>query len=393
METNQRNRLITRIYDISRAIILIVFLGSLLLWAATADAAEHSDWIPTIHGTVRGKFEYQPDLSATRFEVRNARVSVDGLLPFGIADTLSPDLVLKRGVRYKAEIDLSDEGTIKMLDAYVQVRPFRSLHFTLGQMRVPFSIDAHRSPHQQYFANRSFIAKQVGNVRDVGLMMGYTWYYPTSKPPLRGGLEGYSRPVVMLDAGLYNGSGLTAQKTAWHRDINFSARAQFFPFKPWNITLSTQRSRVGTDSLHYVSFDAGTYYHDEHWHAEVEYLHKRYFPNQYVPVHAVDAFLCYTHTLKRRGTNAPIGKRFALSYLARYDYMSEQELTDAERHRLTAGLTLHMVLYRQLAADLRLNYEQYWYAGTSELTTSSAPTALPKESEQSKLVAELMLHF
>ncbi len=218
METDQRNRLITRIYDISRAIILIVFHGSLLLWAATADAAEHSDWIPTIHGTVRGKFEYQSDLSATRFEVRNARVSVDGLLPFGIVDTLSSGIILKRGVRYKAEIDLSDEGTIKMLDAYVQVRPFRSLHFTLGQMRVPFSIDAHRSPHQLYFANRSFIAKQVGNVRDVGL---------------------------------------------------------------------------------------------------------------------------------------------------------------------TAGITLHMVLYRQLAADLRLNYEQYWYAAD----------ATPKESEQSKLVAELMLHF
>ena len=31
-----------------------------------------------------------------------------------------------------------------------------------------FTIDAHRSPHLQYFANRSFIAKQVGNVRDVG---------------------------------------------------------------------------------------------------------------------------------------------------------------------------------------------------------------------------------
>ena len=369
MEKEKRNQLITRIYNISRALIMIIFLGSLLLWAATAEAADREDWIPSIHGTVRGKFEYQPDLSATRFEVRNARVSVDGLLPFGIADTISSDLILKRGVRYKAEIDLSDEGTIKMLDAYVQVRPFRSFHFTIGQMRVPFSIDAHRSPHQQYFANRSFIAKQVGNVRDVGLMAGYTWYLPAGKP------------VAMLDAGIYNGSGLTAQKTAWHRDINFSARAQFFPLKPWNITLSTQRSRVGADSLHYVSLDAGSFYHDEHWHAEVEYLHKRYFPNQYVPVHAVDAFLAYTHTIQSRKSNR--GRGLALSYLARYDYMSQQELTDAERHRLTTGITLHMVLYRQLAADLRLNYEQYWYAAD----------ATPKESEQSKLVAELMLHF
>ncbi len=388
METERRNKIITRIYNISRAIILIVFLSSLLLWATTAEAAEREDWIPAIHGTVRGKFEYQPSLQATRFEVRNARVSVDGQIPFGHNDTIG-SFVLKRGVRYKAEIDLSDEGAIKMLDAYVQVRPFRSLHFTIGQMRVPFSIDAHRSPHQQYFANRSFIAKQVGNVRDVGLMTGYTWYYPTSKSPLkRGGSEGGSRPFVMLDAGLFNGSGLTAQKTAWHRDINFSARAQFFPLKPWNITLSSQRSRVGADSLHYVSFDAGTYYHDEHWHAEAEYLYKRYFPNQYAPVHAVDAFLCYTHSLQNRNSNR--GNGLALSYLARYDYMSQQELTDAERHRLTAGITLHMVLYKQLYADLRLNYEQYWYASSPE---SASASASPKESEQSKLVAELMLHF
>lgn len=77
-------------------------------------------------------------------------------------------------VAYKAEIDLSDEGSIKMLDAYARVFPVKDLNFTIGQMRVPFTIDAHRSPHQQYFANRSFIAKQVGNVRDVGLTAGYT---------------------------------------------------------------------------------------------------------------------------------------------------------------------------------------------------------------------------
>lgn len=371
MEKESRYQRVSRIYNTICAILLFIFFASLLLWAATVEAAEREDWIPAIHGTVRGKFEYQPALGATRFEVRNARVSVDGLLPFGHSDTIGTH-VMKRGVRYKAEIDLSDEGVIKMLDAYVQVRPFRSLHFTIGQMRVPFSIDAHRSPHRQYFANRSFIAKQVGNVRDVGLMAGYTWY-------TRDG----SRPIVMLDAGLYNGSGLTAQKTAWHRDVNFSARAQFFPLKPWNIALSAQRSRVGADSLHYLSLDAGTFYHDEHWHAEVEYLHKRYFPHQYVPVHAVDVFLVYTHTLTHCATNATIGRGLALSYLARYDYMSQQELTDAERHRLTAGLTLHMVLFRQLSADLRLNYEQYWYVAD----------ATPKESEQSKLVAELMLHF
>ena len=114
-----------------------------------------------VGGTLRGKYEYQTHEKEGRFEVRTARVNVSG--------DINPM------VSYKAEIDLCDEGSIKMLDAYTKIKPWRTLDFTIGQMRVPFTIDAHRSPHQQYFANRSFIAKQVGNVRDVGASLGYTF--------------------------------------------------------------------------------------------------------------------------------------------------------------------------------------------------------------------------
>ena len=127
---------------------------------------ETKDYLPEVHGTIRAKYEYQTTMGAGRFEVRNARVSVTGnVLP---------------SVAYKAEIDLSDEGQIKMLDAYARLFPTKGLTVTAGQMRVPFTIDAHRSPHQQYFPNRSFIAKQVGNVRDVGFTVGYT--LPTDVP-------------------------------------------------------------------------------------------------------------------------------------------------------------------------------------------------------------------
>lgn len=56
-----------------------------------------------IHGTIRSKYELQTEEGEHRFEVRNARVSIDG--------SLSPIIY------YKAEIDLCDEGKIKMLDA------------------------------------------------------------------------------------------------------------------------------------------------------------------------------------------------------------------------------------------------------------------------------------
>ena len=220
---------------------------------------EFKDYLPEIHGTIRGKYEYQTETSESRFEVRNARFSVSG--------NVHPI------VAYKAEIDLSDEGSIKMLDAYARVFPVKDLNFTIGQMRVPFTIDAHRSPHQQYFANRSFIAKQVGNVRDVGFTAGYT---------NKGGFP------FILEGGLFNGSGLTNQKE-WHKTLNYSIKAQLLPNKNWNLTLSTQM--IKPENVRINMYDAGVYYQNDRFHIEAEYLYKMYGHEAFKDVHAVNSFI------------------------------------------------------------------------------------------------------
>lgn len=77
----------------------------------------NNSYLPEIHGTVRAKYEYEPEINKGRFEIRNARLSVEGkVIPT---------------VRYKAEIDLSDEGVIKMLDAYVRIQPKYAFKFTI----------------------------------------------------------------------------------------------------------------------------------------------------------------------------------------------------------------------------------------------------------------------
>ncbi len=142
-----------------RTLLALALLAGSLLRTEAAEPDSTATYRPDVHATIRAKYEYQPPIGKGRFEIRNARVSIEGrMLPI---------------VGYKAEVDLSDEGAIKMLDAYVRLQPKERLEFTVGQMRVPFTIDAHRSPHRQYFANRSFIAKQVGNVRDVGAAVSY----------------------------------------------------------------------------------------------------------------------------------------------------------------------------------------------------------------------------
>mgnify|MGYP000774863899 FL=1 len=70
---------------------------------------ELHDYLPAIHGTIRAKYEYQTATDESRFQVRNARFSLTGnVLPI---------------VAYKAEIDLSDQGKIRMLDAYTRIFP------------------------------------------------------------------------------------------------------------------------------------------------------------------------------------------------------------------------------------------------------------------------------
>ena len=113
----------------------------------TADKQDKQDHKPQIHGILRGKYEYQPDLEASRFEVRNARLSVDGNISNRSA--------------YKLEVDLCDESAIKMKDAWVRLNPSSRFRLTVGQQRMPFSIDAHRNPSAQYFANRSFLTLAV----------------------------------------------------------------------------------------------------------------------------------------------------------------------------------------------------------------------------------------
>lgn len=322
--------------------------------AADAETRSGKRFTVQIHGTVRGKFEYQPEIGKSRFQVRNARFSLSG--------NVTPI------VAYKAEIDLSDEGAIKMLDAYVRLNMLRQkLRFSIGQMRVPFTIDAHRSPHEQYFANRSFIAKQAGNVRDVGATLGWSF--------------GRKVPVV-LEGGVFNGSGLTDQKDFWTGTFNYSVKAQALFAERVNLTLSIQKTHP--DIVKILMYDAGVYYENDLWHVEAEYLRKNYAGGAFDGVNAVDAFVCRDFPLKR------IFRK--ISVLARYDYMSDHSngiagsmgtlvVNDPERHRLTGGLTFSLGLPFQ--ADIRLNYEAYFYR----------QTAVPALSEQDKLVVEFMARF
>ena len=353
----------------SKAVAVMV----LCLCAAEVSA---QDYAPKIHGILRGKYEYQPEMEASRFEVRNARLSAEGSLPMRAA--------------YKLEVDLCDESAMKMKDAWVRMLPWKSLRLTFGQQRMPFSIDAHRNPSAQYFANRSFIAKQVGDMRDVGFQIGY-------ECPLRLPQGGGFVPRLIVDVGVFNGSNLDNQKTAWFSGPSYSARIQFFPVSGWVIVPSIQHQKIAERKAAYTSLDFGSYYEKNGWHIEAEYLHKSYRHGMFADCNAVDAMVIY-----KQGLSQEKAYFNGVSYLLRYDFMNDHSdgkkglrvneelgvrneeliLSDYERHRLTAGLTFH-IDNKYFPTDLRLNYEKYWYPNGGKA----------KESEQDKVVCELMIRF
>ncbi len=383
MEKEKAEKIIT-IYNWVRFIIFVLFLIFLFVGLAHAQAfddrvsllegmvgkiGEQHKYMPQLHGILRGKYEYEPQMGSSRFEVRNARLSASGKLPLRAA--------------YKLEVDLCDETSIKMKDAWVSINPWRTLFLTVGQQRMPFSIDVHRNPSDQFFANRSFIAKQVGDMRDVGLQAEFDL------------LNKNDRRVLLLNGGVFNGSNLDEQKSAWFKSPAYSARIQYFPIDGLAIIPSIQHQLIAERQSSYTSVDVGAYYRRKGWHVEVEFLHKFYADHAFEDCNAVDAMFVFQHRVGKKH-----GFIERISYQGRYDYMQDHTsgkdgfvmddsgkptsllaLTDAERHRMTLGTTFH-VRNPYFPTDIRFNYEKYWY-----------PHGGAKESEQDKLVCELVIKF
>ncbi len=306
--------------------LLIVFVTSAI------DTDSLKKFTPRIEGTIRAKYEYNSSLDAHRFQVRNARFSVNG--------NLNPV------TSYKAEIDLSDEGITKMLDAYVRLKPSDWFTFTIGQQKIPFSTDNLRSPHQLYFANRSFVGKQLSNgLRDVG-----------------GTLLFSNRKKIPFDfqAGIYNGDGLYNQKD-WQKSLNYAFRIEVFPVK--NMEISLNYNSIQPEELRMNLLDAGAYIDFRNLHLEGEYIYKTYAGNVFPDTHSYSVFAAY---------DIRTGKRFLtkMTPLVRFDSMTANnkgipdennvyQTDDQARKRLTGGITFS--LGKPFINDIRLNYEKYFY--------------------------------
>jgi hypothetical protein len=248
-----------------RSFLLILLAGILNITDLSSQSKESTsvNLLPEINGILKTKVEYDLDNSLTRFEVRNARFGFKGKV--------------NKYFSYKAQIDLSDEGIIKMLDAYVMFTPLPDLDIYLGQRKVPFSTDYMRSPADNIFANRSFLSKYINNgLRDIGFFVNYKtsgnvpvdifvgavngtgnndpqWI---TKPNIAGRISAGKDKGIRIAGNLYLGESLYQDKlTMLGGELRYSSGSLFieseYITRSWTDSLST---RIRNDGLYIHSY-------------------------------------------------------------------------------------------------------------------------------------------
>ncbi|MDX9747699.1 MAG: porin [Paludibacter sp.] len=314
-----------------KATVLLSFL--LTIFNLTAQDSGIS-YKPSLEGTIRAKYEYNSSLNGHRFQVRNARFSFSG--------NVSPY------ARYEAEIDLSDEGQTRILDAYVEMLLSNKLLFKIGQQKVPFSTDNLRSPHNFQFANRSFLGKQLAGLRDVGATLEYTL--------------GEQFPLELI-AGVYNGKGLYNQKE-WRNSLSYAIRGVYTPFK--NLELQLNYNTIQPYDLRMHIFNAGFITSFRRWYFESEVYFKTYENKAFPSTEGFFVTAHYEIPMKNTRIMESISPRI------RFDQMSNDNnglintqtgtytTDDVKRSRITGGFTFY--LRKPFINHIRLNYEQYFYA-------------------------------
>ncbi len=320
------------------------------LAAVTAMGADTVDYTPKFHGAVRARWEIDTNEGAQRFQVRNARFTMEG--------------AVASWAKYFVQTDLSDCGVMKILDAYGQLDIVKGLNVRAGQFRMPFGIETFRAPQNYIFANRSFMGKQVMNYRAVGARVAYT----LPKTPLT------------MELGVFNPATIGSQ-SGWSKTAAVAAKAS------WNIgsgvTLSASYATIKPYAYRANLVDGALVWDDgKHWLVAGEYMYKHYCNEAADPAHTWMAFADWHKSVKWGGFNRwSVQGRW--DGMTRHFELGKEGLIDqAARNRITIGSTLTYA-FKVAHVDIRLNYEKYFWH-----KDFNAPVG-----DSDRLVAELVIRF
>lgn len=336
-----------------------VLLAGLMISGLAAPAAradEAIDLTPKIHGAIRARFEYGTRTGEERFEARNARLTVAGMV--------APQ------IDYFAQADLCDRGTMKILDAWGRLKIADGLRIRAGQFRLPMGTDCFRGPANYIFSNRSFLVKQMNNVRGVGAELQY-------QKQLSAGNS------IGVSAGAFNPTSITDQ-TKWVKSLAYAGKVSY-THGGWKVEAGTET--LIPDSVRVNLTGASLSWHNDRLLVEGEYLYKHYVNRAHKAAHGWQVFADYGFPVKWGVFN-----RFSVQ--GRYDGITAHSsgkrnkegklYTDFDpSNRATIGGTLTYA-YKAVHCDVRLSYEKFFY---HENHRTGNPDA------EDKVCAELVVRF
>ncbi|MCM1021816.1 MAG: OprO/OprP family phosphate-selective porin [Muribaculum sp.] len=316
--------------------------------ASIASATDLSQYMPSINGAIRTRWEMDTESGQGRFQVRFARLILNG--------KIAPS------VGYFFQTDLCDKGKMKILDAYGRLGIINGLSFQAGQFRMPFGIESFRSPRNYLFANRSFMGKYMCNYRRVGAKLTYD--LPTTCP-------------LTLEAGVFN-SGAMSSHDEWNKTYSYATKAVLTlgQFK-----LATGAMSVSPETVRMFMYDGAVSWQNSHFIIAAEYMNEHYGSHARSDAHSYCAYIDYHKPVK-----AGIFNQWSVQ--GRFDGMTSQwsgqesSETLPQRKRITVGSTLTYT-HKSVFTDIRLNYEKYFYHSGTDVAIGDGD----------KIVAEFVVRF
>lgn len=262
--------------------------------------------------------------------------------------------------------DLCDQGKFQFLDAYGKFDIGTGFTVQAGQFRIPFGVDPFRGPGSYIFADRSFIGRDIDNIRAVGIQGSYT--FQKSFP-------------AKITLGIFGPNAISDQNH-WSKTVYYALKAEL-PVGPFIITGGYQT--IQPDIVKVNMAEACLSFSKYRWKAEVEYIYEHYLHHSFPDCHSYNIWANYSIPLKNTIFNEiSFQARFdaASNYWDAYGLNAELESSHPSRKRITIGSTLAYIK-KPVKCELMLNYEKYFYP----------KSYTPPEGRNDKIVAELVILF
>ncbi len=289
-----------------------------------------NEYMPRIFSILKTDFEWNTETGKKRFVLRNARLGIRGNL--------------SQLINYQMELDLSDDGVFRVLNAFAVVKPIQldkhALSFWVGYQKPFFSTEYLRNPMQIFFATRSMVVSEMtAGIADIGVIANYS----------------FQNDVLPFDVsiGVLNGMGF--QNISFEKP-NYNGRIRLFPMKGLRLVAEYYGGyNMQKNPLNTFGFECT--YEYKSFFIEAEYIQRQ--------VEFIDSGF----TRKTEGLMAETYYKFALKKAGfihsitptlRWDMLGNQIFNEQlQLGRVTAGVNFG-IDKSFLTAEIRLNYEKYF---------------------------------